>query len=353
MINEQIKKLNNELLSNFKYPYNNSNLRYVGISIYSKKKRNIKCRGKKNTKDSYMIEYSNSLYVNKSGFLKSSSNDLTGYIFHYIQGNEKGEEISGKSFDYLKLFFQDIEIVNDCYNTFFKAKICKNYYLQIIFVYKYKPNSADEKWFSNILKNYKFKNNLENLTKNIQLPETRILRNASIIIIDLIRNSKRKNYPNLIYADASVTRKMIFDISKIITQYGFFITNHTGDGFMFICEQDISKKILLKHIEAILFELESYFIQSMNFFSSVNNFVLDYKIRLLVDKVKTIFEMNDIDSASKKLYFSPDLDKSFDKMRKTTKHDKKHLLILDSFYQKIEWVSQNFEIEKSKCTVQN
>ena len=55
MINEQIKKLNNELLSNFKYPYNNSNLRYVGISIYSKKKRNIKCRGKENTKDSYFF----------------------------------------------------------------------------------------------------------------------------------------------------------------------------------------------------------------------------------------------------------------------------------------------------------
>ena len=105
---------------------------------------------------------------------------------------------------------------------------------------------------------------------------------------------------------------------------------------MFICEQDISKKILLKHIEAILFELESYFIQSMNFFSSVNNFVLDYKIRLLVDKVKTIFEMNDIDSASKKLYFSPDLDKSFDKMRKTTKHDKKHLLIFCDFLFEIQ-----------------
>ncbi|MDQ1263610.1 MAG: hypothetical protein QG559_611 [Campylobacterota bacterium] len=142
---------------------------------------------------------------------------------------------------------------------------------------------------------------------------------------------------------------MIFDIAEIVVAYGFFIAGHTGDGFFFIREhKDSDNAVTIKEAEAILYEIEEYLTKSTLFFGSINHFVLNHRVRLLIDTVETIFEMNDTDSMAKKLYFSPRLDESFEKMRRTVKYDNKHLLILDGDYKDIEWVSSSFEIRKEK-----
>lgn len=142
---------------------------------------------------------------------------------------------------------------------------------------------------------------------------------------------------------------MIFDIAEIVVTYGFFIAGHTGDGFFFIREhKDSDNAVTIKEAEAILYEIEEYLNKSTQFFWPINHFVLNHRVRLLIDTVETIFEMNDTDSMAKKLYFSPRLDESFDKMRRTVKYDNKHLLILDGDYKTIEWVSSSFEIRKEK-----
>lgn len=142
---------------------------------------------------------------------------------------------------------------------------------------------------------------------------------------------------------------MIFDIAEIVVAYGFFIAGHTGDGFFFIREhKDSDNAVTIKEAEAILYEIEEYLTKSTLFFGSINHFVLNHRVRLLIDTVETIFEMNDTDSMAKKLYFSPRLDESFEKMRHTVKYDNKHLLILDGDYKDIEWVSSSFEIRKEK-----
>ena len=342
----KLTELIGELHTKFDHPSKNSNLRYAGFSIYREKK----VKDPKKGKDSFTVVQSASIYINKSQFLKSSYNSFNGYVFHSVQGTKEGEEISGKNFDYLKLFFKDIDSADNCYNIFFRFKLFKKHYLQIIFIYKNKPtNTLNSEEIKRVVKkiNNKALRRPIKKTTDITLPATRTIKNASLIILDLIRDTKRKDYKQLLYADASITRKMIFDIAEIVVVYGFFIAGHTGDGFFFIREhKDSDYTVTIKEAEAILHEIEEYLTKSTLFFGSINHFVLNHRVRLLIDTVETIFEMNDTDSMAKKLYFSPRLDESFDKMRHTAKHDQKHLLILDGDYKTIEWVSSSFEVKK-------
>lgn len=235
---------------------------------------------------------------------------------------------------------------------FYLYKISKRLYLQVILIYNNKPYNINKNQLFDF-KIHKLEKYYSDTNFTTQLPNTKIINNSSIIIIDLIRNTKRKDYKSLIYADSAISRKMIFDIAKIINSYGFYIASHTGDGFVFIYENNSNKELLLKNVKSILFELERYLMDCNSFLNTVNNLILNHRLRILVDNVETIFEMNDTDSMSKKLYFSSDLDKCFDKMKITTKHDEKHLLILDDFYKNIDWISQSFEIRKIKCPIEN
>lgn len=314
----------------------NSNLRYVGFSVYRKKKP------KDSGKDTFTIIESAALYANASQSLKTTYDDFNGYLFHSIQGSESGEEISGKDFKYLKLFFPDIDFSDDYYNKFYLFKLSKKKYLQIVFLYRHKPNTFNQAIQTSVKKFKKhFKHN-----KNISLPATRTIKNSSILIIDLIRNPQRKGYNALKYADASITRKLIFDIAKIVVNYGFYIAGHTGDGFFFLCEKKDIAQLACKQAEAILYEIETYFEEVTSFLKPLNHSILNHKLRILFDKIDTVFETNTNGWMSTKLYFSPDLDKKFEKMKYTTKHAEKHLLLSGSIYEQMEWTSPSFEIKK-------
>lgn len=315
----------------------NSNLRYVGLSIYKKEKKE---------KEVVTVHGSSSLYINLNQSYKISHNDFGGYVFPKLYGNEKGEGPSGKDFNYLKLFFKDIDYLDEPYDKFFCFKIKKNLMLQLVFLYKNKPDDNTEEQIVDIVRHYlKDKKDKKTLEYNkILLSSTKIINNASIIIIDLIRDQERYNSSDIQYAEASISRKLIFDIADIISSYGFYICGHTGDGFFFLSNEK-ERKILLKgKIYALLCELEAYMDKMTKFLKPLNHGLLHHRLRILVDKIETVFEMNDGAKMMSKLYFSSDLDKAFCHMSRTAKHHGKHLLLKGSCYKKIEWVSPDWEV---------
>lgn len=322
----------------------NSNVRCVSLSIYERTSNSKKNSSFKNL---YTVLQSTTLYATKSQNFKISNDDFSGYIFHKLQGSRSGEDVNDKNFRYLKLFFEDIDFLDDFNNKFYKFKLDKDkkIFLQIIVLYRSDPIKSDEKKIEKMVKKFKAKYKYD---KEIKLPATRHIKNSSVIIIDLIRNATRKQYPELKYADASITKKMISTLAKIITNYGFYIASHTGDGYIFFCEKATTKKLILQEAKAIMQDIENYLDEISPFLKETNNYLLDYKLRILIDKIESVFEINNDGKMSSKLYFSPDLDIKFDKMKHTAKHSEKHLLITGDIYDNIEWSSPIFEIKRER-----
>ncbi len=275
---------------------------YFSISIY------------KEINNEYEILYSYSVFKSTFDLIVTSENDFSGYVFSDIN-----EGIGNKSHIYLKAFFKSKINAKLNNSSFYISKIINfdnnKYKLQIYSIYRENLSKPEKKYIEQEFES--FKNNICVKCLNWYLKSNEIklqyknyinnLENKVVLLMDLIRNEKRKQYK---YLDVLLTSKMIFELKKIAGEANFATINHTGDGFLFIYRNETD--LLKNDIIQFVFKVNKFLINFKNFQKDLINLVNVYKARLIITKCDNIFEFDYIDSMDKKLYFSSDLDNVFD-----------------------------------------
>ena len=299
-----------------KYDKNGQRNYYLGISIYK-----ILKRGSNNK---YEIIYSISFFKNDKNQLIIRENEFSGLIFDKITLTEEEFQKGEKSFNYLKYFFNDINL--DCSNYIFSSEnlnyiiFSKNlnddYIFQFIFIYcqnEYEVVAVLEDNIKSFLK--EIDNAIDCIPySNIKLKikDSKVLEDNYIMIFDLKRNEKRKK-DYLVNADAVLTRKLIFDILAIANKYNFKSLNHTGDGFILMYMEN--KHNISNDLMNFFVELAETINNLDEYLSSLTSEINNYQIRGIVDLCPKLFEFNYFGSYNTKIFYSKYLDEIFDKFK--------------------------------------
>ncbi len=304
-IKETIKKETLTLFNNL-----NENIRdkinYIGISIYKKET------------DLYEVYYSLSIYRNKHNSLSISENDFSGFTFNEITGFDCDQEsIKQKDHSYLSLFFDDIVLTEN------ESKYCSSiielgdYAIQIYMIFKSYPSGAEINNINETISSYKDNVPFKCIPhSNIKLrlkQGIKKLYNEYVLIVDLVRSSERME-PAHLNMDAVLTSNLIYKIKAKAGIANFKTINHTGDGFIFLYRGE--KDNIENDIKLLIQELSNVMNDFHNFLEGLNDVARSYKLRAILSLCQTIFEIDYINSIDKKLYFSSELDQTFEKMFK-------------------------------------
>ncbi|WP_457562400.1 radical SAM protein [Caminibacter pacificus] len=311
-----MSKLNNLFKKNYDKCY------LFGVSLYEE------IFDKKNKY--YKVNYSYNIYQSDNQIIKIKENVFQGFIFENII-DAIDREVNLLEFKYLDFLFEDKIIEKLNRETKCIKRFVKNYNF-VVNNKKYKFHFVLFYYFDNQLK-YRIKNlkkeeinslyyDIQKRLVNKNFNQIKKYSNVYVFIIDMKRPFKENGIRNInlaqIYndSDIKITKRIIFDIANILKKYDFYIINHIGDGFVFICKNVFFNTLDLEKNKEII----------NNIYCDINNYINNVKIYLngLYDKMKSyklrgilalcneLYEFDAEFDSSKKYFFSFYLDLIFD-----------------------------------------
>jgi len=291
-----------------------SDIFYVGFTLYKKQF------------SGWIIYYTFNVFKNQVGGITTDENTFSGFYLNKISVEPC---ITKSDLNYLPIFFKNLywdssmKKVAYIYTNF---KEDDNLALQLTVITSTNTNRqgfppAVAKCVENKIKSFLSKppiTCINHFVKRYRIYDDwksnfRLLTDEVLLVVDLIRTKDRCREEYKIM-DAIISYKLTSELKEIAGKANFKSLNHLGDGYLFIYRGE--RTSLQDDILYFINESNRVLKFILKHLSMFNETISSYRVRGIISQCNEVLEIDYLNSANLKLYFSCDLDSVFEDLAK-------------------------------------